>query len=423
MLSWDERLQHAALTDIGMRRGTNQDDHAAHLAGDYEAWTKRGHFFMVADGMGAHAAGELASQLAVKGVPHRYLKYVDLSPPEALQRAVVETNAEVHRRGQASSDFHNMGTTASVLVLLPQGALMAHIGDSRVYRLRGNRLEQLTKDHSLIWELRDQLAGDGDLAIPRNVITRSLGPNATVQVDIEGPLRIAAGDTFLVCSDGLTGRVSDEELAPVLRDLPPDEAAHLLIDLANLRGGPDNITVIIIKVVRDVADSDNAEPLTIGTKRHTVQPAIWVCVAVCALAMLVLAFTGNPIPALVAAAGGVVALILGWFSRHMTLRAGTALNEERKLGSGPYTQTICGSSEQSTTLLGGITRELRASTNDELRELDWSDFDTHCQAAQDAQDQTNLADAMRSYARAIRYLMDQVKENQNRRSSDSTIDL
>jgi protein phosphatase len=348
---------------------------------------------------------------------------VDLSPPEALMRAMVETNAEVHRRGQANSDFHNMGTTASVLVLLPQGALMAHIGDSRVYRLRNNRLQQLTRDHSLIWELRDQLAGNGDLAIPRNVITRSLGPNATVQVDIEGPLRIEPGDTFLLCTDGLTGRVSDEELAPVLRDLPPQEAAHLFIDLANLRGGPDNITAIVIKVIDAAVATDDAQPLTIGTKQYTVQPAIWVCLAVCILATLVLAFTNNPIPALVAAAGGVVALILGLLARHKTLRAGTALNEESKLGGGPYTETALGSSEQSTTLLGGITRELRASANDELRELDWSDFDMHCQQAQNAQNESNLADAMRSYARAIRYLMEQVKENQKRKASDSTIDL
>src|SRR5262245_50262243 len=119
-----------------MRRSNNQDSHVVVLASDVEAWKSRGHFFMVADGMGAHAAGELASKLAVEGVSHLYRKYTELSAPEALQKAMLETNTKVHQRGQANADFRNMGTTASTLILLPQGAFVAHIGDSRVYRLR-----------------------------------------------------------------------------------------------------------------------------------------------------------------------------------------------------------------------------------------------------------------------------------------------
>ena len=192
-----------------MRRATNQDNCNIVLASSESEWQQRGHMFIVADGMGGHAAGELASKLAADAIPHHYQKYQDLSPPEALQKAVMEANAEVHRRGQANIDFHNMGTTASVLVLIPQGALVAHVGDSRVYRLRGTRLEQVTFDHSLVWELRaaGQLSEESELsnAIPKNQITRSLGPNAAVAVDVEGPLPLQVGDTFLLCSDGLTG--------------------------------------------------------------------------------------------------------------------------------------------------------------------------------------------------------------------------
>jgi protein phosphatase len=422
-LTWDERLQHVDLSDIGMRRANNQDSRVVRTAEDREEWTKRGHFFMVADGMGAHAAGELASKLAVDGVLHLYHKYSDQSPPEALQRAVQETNSEIHRRGQANSDFHNMGTTASTLVLLPQGALIAHIGDSRVYRLRKGRLHQLTRDHSLIWELRDQLPDNGDLAIPRNVITRSLGPNPTVQVDIEGPIRVEPGDTFLVCTDGLTGRVSDEELAPIIKELDPREAGHLLIDLANLRGGPDNITVIVAKIVGDADEAEEAEPLKIGTRRHHGQPAVWVCLAVCLLAALVLAITSNPVPAMFAGAGALIALLLGLFSRQRNLASGVALNEDRKLGGGPYTETICGSSEQSLTLLSGITRELRNATIEELQAIDWAEFDGLCHAAERSRGDEKFGEAMRAYAHAIRDLMRQVRDNQDKRASDSTIDF
>jgi protein phosphatase len=374
--------------------------------------------------MGAHAAGELASRLAVDGVSHLYHKYHEFSPPEALQKAILETNGEVHRRGQANSDFHNMGTTVSVLVMLPQGALIAHIGDSRVYRLRNDHLHQLTRDHSLIWELREQLAETGDLAVPKNVITRSLGPNASVQVDVEGPLPTEPGDIFLVCSDGLTGRVTDEELAPILKNLPPKEAGHLLIDLANLRGGPDNITVIVAKVVGEVPTTADAEPIRIGTKRgpSAIQPAIWVCCAVCILAALVFAMTNNLVPAIAAGAGAIVALLVGLLARQRANAAGISLGNGRKLGEGPYTETVCPSSEKSVDLLRGITRELRENVNTEAWSINWTKFDNHCQAGQQSEQSGQSIEAMRDYGRAIRHLMQEVREEQNRRANDSTID-
>src|SRR6185369_2097132 len=108
----------------------------------------RGHVFVVADGMGAHAAGELASKMAADGIPHNYHKIHDQPAVWAIAKAVEEINDQINQRGQANIDFQGMGTTSSVLVLLPQGALVAHVGDSRVYRLRGEQLEQLTFDHS-----------------------------------------------------------------------------------------------------------------------------------------------------------------------------------------------------------------------------------------------------------------------------------
>ena len=210
-----------------MRRTNNQDSLAVVVTDDAATWASRGHLLMVADGMGAHAAGELASKLAADNIPHTYFKLRDLYPPAALRQAIRDANALIHAKGQSSIGFHGMGTTCSCLVLLPQGALVAHVGDSRVYRLRGHRLEQLTFDHSLVWEMAaaGQMAEEDVPAyIPKNVITRSLGPHPTVNIDLEGPFDAAAGDVFLLCSDGLSGQITDEEIGALLHCLPPEEA-------------------------------------------------------------------------------------------------------------------------------------------------------------------------------------------------------
>src|SRR4051812_48170696 len=230
-------LKHAALSDLGMRRTNNQDSIAMVVTDDVATWATRGHLMIVADGMGAHAAGELASKLAVDNISHNYFKLRDLYPPAALRQAIRDANNAIHAKGQSSVGFQGMGTTCSCLVLLPQGALVAHIGDSRVYRLRGDLLEQLTFDHSLVWEMAaagQMTEADVPSYIPKNVITRSLGPHPTVHVDLEGPFSAQSGDKFLLCSDGLSGPVNDEELGAILRCLDPQEAADTLVDLANL---------------------------------------------------------------------------------------------------------------------------------------------------------------------------------------------
>ena len=227
---------------------------------------------MVADGMGAHAAGELASKLAVDNIPHTYFKLRDLYPPAALRQAIRDANTTIHSKGQSSIGFQGMGTTCSCLVLLPQGALVAHIGDSRIYRLRGDVLEQLTFDHSLVWEMAaagQMTEADVPSYIPKNVITRSLGPHPSVHIDLEGPYSAESGDKFLICSDGLSGPVTDEEIGVMLYCMDPDDATETLVDLANFRGGPDNISVVVAQVdgavppaalaIQDVGDAPRSE--------------------------------------------------------------------------------------------------------------------------------------------------------------------
>ncbi len=246
-------LHCVAVSDVGMRRASNQDSLAVSLADSTANWQSHGHLMLVCDGMGAHAAGELASKMATDAIPHSYRKRPAESPSEALIAAVKSANESIYTKGQNTIDFQGMGTTCSCLVLLPCGALAAHVGDSRIYRLRGEKLEQLTFDHSLVWEMaKEGQATEEEVPayVPKNVITRSLGPHPTVAVDIEGPFPLANGDRYLLCSDGLTGPLKPELVAMVLSALPLADVAQTLVDLANLLGGPDNITVVVAEVVK-----------------------------------------------------------------------------------------------------------------------------------------------------------------------------
>jgi PPM family protein phosphatase len=244
-----------------MRRSNNQDSFMAVRASHEESWRQRGHVFLVADGMGAHAVGELASKMACDLIPHTYMKARTGTPSEAIVKSFREVSAQIHSRASANRDFQGMGTTCSALLLLPAGALVAHVGDSRVYRIRKSRIDQLSFDHSLAWELvrRNHLTSEqASLSVPKNVITRSLGPEVEIEVDIEGPLAVEVGDAYLLCSDGLSGPVDDEEMGAFAGNFHPRDACRYLVNLANLRGGLDNITVVIVRLGQWV-DPDSGE--------------------------------------------------------------------------------------------------------------------------------------------------------------------
>jgi len=252
-VDWTQWIRHASLTDVGRHRPTNQDAYKASLASKEEVYRERGHIFLVCDGMGAHAAGELASKIAVDTIPLSYLKHPKGGPEVALKAAIADANEAIHARGTKNTDFEGMGTTVAAIVLMPTCALTAHVGDSRVYRVRPKRISQLTRDHSLAWELvaRGQLRPDQVESFgATNVITRSLGPDATTKVDVLGPFTIRPGDCFALCSDGLSGPVSNTEIGLLAYYLPPEVACRALVQLANARGGPDNITVQVIKVLQ-----------------------------------------------------------------------------------------------------------------------------------------------------------------------------
>jgi serine/threonine protein phosphatase PrpC len=265
-------LHYSSVTDIGLRRQKNQDSQAVVAPWSREQYRRTGWLFVVADGMGAHAAGERASDLAVKTVPPAYQRLATRSPPLALLSSIRQANELIHQQGEATPEFRGMGTTCTALALLPRGAVVGHVGDSRAYRIRSGTIEQFSRDHSLAWEmeaLHPRSGGEQVPSPPKNIITRSLGPHAQVEVDLEGPFPIAEGDTFVVCSDGLSGQVADDEIGMLAGILPPEEAVSALLGLTLVRGAPDNVTLIIARAghreaTSPTAETEDAWPLTAG---------------------------------------------------------------------------------------------------------------------------------------------------------------
>ena len=272
-VNWDDIIIDAVASDTGMRRSNNQDSHSSVRASNAETWKQRGHLFMVADGMGAHAVGELASKMACDNIPFNYNKAKSGTASEAITKAYREVGALIHGRATANRDFQGMGTTCTTLLLIPEGALIAHVGDSRAYRVRERRIDQFSFDHSLVWELvrRNHLPADhSDIAVPKNVITRSLGPDPNVEVDIEGPLKVLSGDVYVLCSDGLSGPITDPEIGAFAENFHPKDACRYLVSLANLRGGHDNITVLVLRIGHWIEpDTAHDLPIDILPAKHT----------------------------------------------------------------------------------------------------------------------------------------------------------
>lgn len=424
---WSRCLEHAVLSDVGLRRANNQDSCAAVLAGSQADFQQRGHFFMVADGMGAHAAGELASKMATDIVSFVYRKRLDQSPPEAILSAFLDANHQIHSRGQASLDFRGMGTTGTAIVLLPTGAMVAHVGDSRAYRVRGSSVEQLTFDHSLVWEIR-AASQKSDAETPgyisKNIITRSLGPNAVVQIDLEGPYPVQAGDTFLLCSDGLSGQVKDDEIGMVLSCLPPAEAVQALIDLANLRGGPDNITVVVARVLgpQIAQNTKSDEPIATTVSVPPIHPSMWTLMGVSASAAAAMLALGYPLAALLAflvTVGTVVAIMLPrWSAADRRFRI-----ENRRFGRGPYVTCECAPNADLLTRLTDIIQQLRDAAENEQWTVDWTGFERFIAQASSATQSGNLVQAAREYLHAISFLMAQLRQQRSATSDSGTMPL
>ncbi len=249
------RATAAGLTDVGLQRDHNEDSLV--IVGEQGP-------FVVADGMGGHRAGDVASKLAIEAISE-FFGNLATTPAEPLmdQRYSLEenrllasirlANSRILERSQSQRELQGMGTTVVCALFCPEDGRMAlgHVGDSRAYRFRDGYITQMTRDHSLF---NDYLMAMPDLSedqrseLPRNVITRALGMQDDIAIDLQTD-QVHAGDTYVLCSDGLSGMVDDEEMAQILgqtEDLV--ESCRLLVRRANENGGEDNVTAVLVRV-------------------------------------------------------------------------------------------------------------------------------------------------------------------------------
>ena len=243
-------LDVAQLTDVGRKREHNEDNMAYVIPKDPQVMANKGALFIVADGMGGHAAGEVASEIAVDTVSNMY--YQDDSDDVAISllRAIKRANASIHQRAAENMLRTGMGTTCVTAVLRGNMAYIANVGDSRAYLLRGSQVKQISQDHSWVAEqVRAGLLTDDQARThaQRNVITRCLGTQVEVDVDVFHE-ELSQGDSLVLCTDGLSAMVNEEELQRIVHQFVPQESVYHLVERANENGGPDNITAIVVRV-------------------------------------------------------------------------------------------------------------------------------------------------------------------------------
>ncbi len=232
-------MRYAALTDVGKKRSLNEDSYIAN-----------GSIFAVADGMGGHRSGEVASAMALDALRFGLSKRSKDPFEDKLIEAIKRANKKVYEKALKDIDVRGMGTTITVAVPNEDKLYIGHVGDSRLYLLRDGKLRQLTDDHSLVAQMVQKghlKPEEAELHPQRSIITRAVGSEKDVQVDLIVE-EVLPGDRFLLCTDGLNAMLSDEKIAEILRDKDDlDAACRELVDWANDRGGNDNITVILFE--------------------------------------------------------------------------------------------------------------------------------------------------------------------------------
>lgn len=246
----DADLRAVVYSDVGLVRTNNEDAVRFVRPTDLNQRRQKGYLAVLADGMGGHAMGEVAANLAIDTVVKRYYE-LPASPEKSLLAAVTTANQTVWQAAAQHPQQQGMGTTCTAVAIVGEQLYVAHIGDSRLYHLHNDALNRLTTDHTHVQLLVDQglITPEQALHHPeRNVLTQALGTRPTVTID-SGPAQIPFqnNDRLLLCSDGLYDYLSDNELIDYLRRSPVSDTAHQLIELAKLRGGHDNLTALLIE--------------------------------------------------------------------------------------------------------------------------------------------------------------------------------
>lgn len=248
-----EGVELAGLSDVGCQRQNNEDAFAHwEPAGDAD-YRRKGLLAIVADGMGGHEGGQEASAIAIQTIQEVYAEVPGSDPQSALSAAFRQAHERIQSFAADHPELRGMGTTATAVVLRSDNSLIyAHVGDSRLYLMRDRQLSRLTHDHSYVSRLVENgviTSEEAEMHPQRHILTAALGAGQEFSPDVtEHPVPLQSGDVLVLCTDGLWGPVSEDDIGQVVSTHTPSEACRLLIEKARQRGGPDNITVQVIRI-------------------------------------------------------------------------------------------------------------------------------------------------------------------------------
>lgn len=246
-------LELANLTDTGLHRSENQDYYCYIEPESDDDFLVKGRLALIADGMGGHHGGQVASRIAAEHVRDAYLAHPGGDPRESLISAFYDAHTAIQDYGRQNPESAGLGTTCTCVVLKDQQLYYGHVGDSRLYLIRNGAISLLTEDHSYVQRLvrQGKLTSEEAASHPdRNILTAALGMPVAVAADFSSePLALYAGDVLLLCTDGLHGLVTDQEVLARAASEPPGQACRELIETAIERGGFDNITLQILRIV------------------------------------------------------------------------------------------------------------------------------------------------------------------------------
>jgi serine/threonine protein phosphatase PrpC len=273
-----------AKTDVGKVRSANEDYFLS------EKITANEFLFIVADGMGGHQAGDVASKLASETFSDTYkiLRKKNTAIMESLELAIKKANIVVFEKAAADIEKRGMGTTFSVMIIANMKAFIAHVGDSRVYLIRKNKIKKITTDHSFVEKLVEEgrISPEEARDHPqKNVLYMSLGARENFSPEMLNAITLEDGDALIMCSDGLSNMVTDEILMEIVMDAYPEDAAHTLVKLANVNGGADNITLQIIRI-GSIAMLEKTKPIPVAKSRKKIFGAIALLVLLAILLAL-----------------------------------------------------------------------------------------------------------------------------------------
>jgi PPM family protein phosphatase len=246
-------VELAGISDVGCIRTNNEDSYCYWESEDDALFARLGRLAVVADGMGGYEGGQIASRLAVEVVRENYAGSLDSSTQQALLGAFAEAHRRIQRNASQSVALREMGTTCTAFALLKNKLYFAHVGDSRLYLLREGKLQRLTRDHTLIarWIENGAIRPEEAETHPqKHVLTAALGIAEDIQPHYSpAPLQVQPRDVLMLCTDGLWGQVSGEEIQEILGSQSPQESCRELVHRAINHGAPDNVTLQVLRIV------------------------------------------------------------------------------------------------------------------------------------------------------------------------------